>query len=107
MFNRASLRNVWRFVVPGLEPVTLQSRNLSNSTVATFVSYALPRAKQKPTDASEEPMDGVVVINLPTCLWQIWQESLDTVGAPNPKIGDLIVQTAGNVTWVVKGVTHN
>ncbi len=83
--------------VPGLEPMTLQSRT-SNTTPASFTSYAVPRAKRRPLASSAGA--GNPGLAQATMVIEVWAEALASVGAPNPKPGDLWVDAAGR-SWLV------
>jgi len=101
------LRDVWRRVVPQdvRFAVTFKSRTLSNDATASYTSYSLAYAKLRVTDAAEVQDSGSMTDGFFTTSWLVWQSDLDSVSAPDPKVGDLIVQSDGT-EWQVQKVRN-
>jgi hypothetical protein len=101
------IKNVWRRVVPSdvRFAVTLRSRDLSNDAVAAFTDYALTHAKLRTSDIAEDQEGGAVVDGYSSASWLVWQDDLDAAGAPDPKVGDEVVQSDGT-RWRVTRVKN-
>ncbi len=101
------VRNVWRRIVPSdvRFAVTFRSRTLSNDGTASYTDYSLTYAKLRVSDVAETGEAGAIVDGFYTTSWLVWQSDLDTVSAPDPKVGDIIQQT-GDINWLVQKVKN-
>jgi hypothetical protein len=101
------IKNVWQRIVPVdvRFAVTFQSRDLSRDDVATFTDYSLSHAKLRVADEAETGEAGAIVNGYFTTSWLIWQSDLDSVSAPDPKVGDQIVQDGG-ATWRITRIRN-
>ena len=104
MLSKYNTKSVWRTSSPGLESVTFRSRG-SAATAATYTDYTLHHVQVERISFSEGTMSGVVQTRLKKRLFSIFADDLDDAGAPAPKVGDVIVQTAdGSSEWSVQEV---
>lgn len=97
--NRWFLRSIWPIVVPdnATVPVTLSVRTAPG---AAFTNYSLTHAKRRPAGRKT---DNSPAIAHETLSWLIWQDDLDAVSAPTPKVADKITDGDG-VSWVIQDV---
>lgn len=95
-------RTSWRFVVPGEASVavTFGSRQAPG---ATFTNYSLTHVKRRPGEQRSD-MDPAVATS--SLSWLIWQDDLDAVSAPRPKVSDKLTDSSG-VSWIIDRVEHH
>lgn len=104
MLSKYNTRAVWRTCSPGLETVTLRSRGASDAA-AIYTSYTLTHVQVERMSFSEGVTSGVVQTRLKRRLFSIFADDLEEAGAPAPKVGDVIVQTADSSSeWSVQEV---
>ena len=104
MISRGQTYTVWQRLIPRKEAVTLRVRNRSDIK-AGYTDYGLGWAAPKDLGFTEANVDGAVTSTLPTRRWQVWQQILDEAGAPNPRVGDVILDSSGT-TWTVQSVDN-
>lgn len=100
--NQTSTRSIWRTTFPQVETITLNSRG-SSDAAATYTDYTIRHAKKRPASLSEESHGAIRHDGLRAMNWQIWQDALDAVTAPAPKVGDKITDSSGT-EWRVESV---
>lgn len=102
MLNSYQMRNIWRRVCPGVEQCVLRVRETDQTS---FVDYNLQHARQEPLARVDSSLAGNLVTD-ESAPWLIWQDDLDAVDAPVPKIGDEIRQTLPDTSEVVWEITN-
>lgn len=100
MLNKSNTRDFYTLCMDpaNFEAVTFKSRQAGDAQ-NTFVNYAVPRARTRFLDKDAPISD--VQTSEQRYAFQIWQDALDAVSAPDPKVTDVIVDAKGRSYAVV------